>query len=248
MTDKLQRLDAESPMRQEPQDLLALAVQKGADVATLERLMVVRKELLAERAKTSYFASLAAFQAECPIIVKSRGVVIEGSERYKYAPMDRIISQVGPLLEKHGFSVQRDTEVDDKWVRAVVTVTHRDGHSETKSFKVPAESRAGMSPQQKYGAAATFAERYAFCGALGIRTGDTDNDAVGRSEGPETVAQLKAQLWALLKPVRGEENNWNVARQWMVDEMCLDPELPIKEMTVDHLKATIKAVQKKLTK
>ena len=35
-----------------------------------------------------------------------------------------------------------------------------------------------MSAQQQYGAASTFAKRYAFLNAFGISTGDEDNDAV----------------------------------------------------------------------
>lgn len=248
MSDQaLTRLDNDAPAgRQEPQDLLALAVQKGADVATLERLMVVRTQLKSEAAKEAYFTALAAFQAECPIIRKGRKVAIPGGPQYNYAPLDEIIRKVQPLLDKHGFSVDRDAEIDEKWVTAIVTVHHRLGHSETKRFKVPAETKAGMSPQQKYGAAGTFAERYAFCGALGIRTGDQDTDCALAAEGPEVMAALKRELWELLKPVRGEANNWQQARQWLVDEMCLDPEVPIKDLDADGFRATLKLARKKL--
>lgn len=242
--DAISEVERRQP--QEPYDLLKLAVEKGADVGTLERLMVVRKELLAERAKTAYFDALAAFQKECPIITKSTAVVIDGSQRYKYAPIDKIVEIVGPLLEKHGFSVDRDADIDDKWVTAIVTVHHRLGHSETKRFKVPHESKAGMSPQQKFGAAGTFAERYAFCGALGIRTGERDNDAISRDDSPETVTQLRAKLWNLLKPVRGPEKNWNIAQQWLWDEIGMDPERRVQDLGADGLRDLIKAVTKKL--
>ena len=107
MSDQsLQRMDGgELAPRQEPRDLLAMAVEKGADVATLERLMVVRTQLKSEQAREAYFASLAAFQAECPIIVKSH----QGYDNhYRYAPLERIVSQVAPLLHKHGFAHQED--------------------------------------------------------------------------------------------------------------------------------------------
>lgn len=245
--NELQRIDTELPaQRQEPQDLLALAVQKGADVATLERLMVVRTQLKAEAAKEAYFDSLAKFQAECPVIRKNRKVAIPGGPNYSYAPLDQIIQKVQPLLDKHGFSVDRDAEIDDKWVTAIVTVHHRQGHSETKRFKVPAETKAGMSPQQKYGAAGTFAERYAFCGALGIRTGDQDTDCAPAADGPDAIATLKAELWNLLAPKRGTEKNWKQATQWLIDEACMDPDQTIRGLDAAGFRSVIAKAKNKL--
>lgn len=232
MNEALQRIDSGSPDK-EPQDLLALAVEKGADVGTLERLMVVRKEILAERARKAYFDSLAAFQAECPVIRRKKHVAILGGANYAYASLDQIIRQVQPLLEKHGFSHQCDSDIAEGWVTAIVTITHRDGHSESKGFKVPSETKAGMSPQQKYGAAMTFATRYAFCAALGIRTGDEDTDCQPTPDGPDALASLKSQLWELLKPIRGEAANWKQAHQWLVDECVIDPDVTMSALCKD---------------
>lgn len=245
--NELQRIDNELPaQRQEPQDLLALAVQKGADVATLERLMVVRTQLKAEAAKEAYFAALAAFQAECPVIAKKNAVAIPGGANYKYAPLEYIVRKVQPLLEKHGFSHQEDSEITEGWVTAVVTVTHRAGHAETKRFKVPSETKAGMSPQQKYGAAMTFATRYAFCAALGIRTGEQDTDCAPATDGPDAIATLKAELWALLKPKRGPENNWRQAQQWLIDECCMDPDQSIRGLDAAGFRSVIAKARNKL--
>lgn len=247
MSEALQRMDNPPPAPiQDPRDLLVLAVEKGADVGTIERLMTVRTQLKAEAAKEAYFAALAAFQARCPVIQKRNRVVIPGGANYSYAPLEEIVRKVQPLLDEFGFSHQEDSEITEGWVTAVVTITHRAGHSETKRFKVPTETKAGMSPQQKYGAAMTFATRYAFCAALGIRTGEQDTDCAPQPDGPNTIAQLKAELWGLLKPVRGEDNNWKQARQWLVDEMCLDPDIPINQLDADGFRATINAARKKL--
>lgn len=249
MTDAkqaLQRLDAEVPQRQEPMDLLRMAVQQGnVDVNTLERLMVVRKEVLAETAKREFFDALAAFQSECPIILRTRA----GHEnRYNYAPLERIVKEVTPYLTKHGFSHQEDAVVDEKWVEAIVTVTHRGGHMEQKRFKVPAESKAGMSPQQKYGAAMTYATRYAFCAAFGIRTADKDTDCPPSSEGPEVIVGLKAILWKLLLKHHQVENGqtWDHAQQFFVDENLLPMDLPIKDLDAAGWRKLLADSRKKL--
>jgi len=221
-----------APQLNEPMDLLRMAVEKGnVDVATLERLMVVRKEILGETARRDFFDALAAFQAECPIILRSRA----GHEnRYNYAPLERIVKDVTPYLTKHGFSHQEDGVVTEGWVEAIVTVTHRGGHKEEKRFKVPSESKAGMSPQQKYGAAMTYATRYAFCAAFGIRTADKDTDCV---DGNENVTALRKTLWTALKPVRGTENKWDVARSWLVKMCDMEPAKSINDLTADEIRS-----------
>lgn len=234
----LQRIEATpppAPVMENPMTLLALAVEKGADVGTLERLAMLRDKFMAERAKQAYFDALAAFQSECPIILRSRA----GHEnRYNYAPLEKIVEKVKPYLQKHGFSHQEDANVTEGWVEASVTVTHREGHSEVKKFKVPAESRAGMSPAQKYGAAMTYATRYAFCAAFGIRTADRDTDC-GDDTG-DNVTALRKQLWEVCKPIRGLEQKWDTARQWLTDECNMDPGKRVNDLDADELKSLIR--------
>lgn len=225
----------------DPMSLLTMAVQQGANVDTLERLAVLREKFLAEKARKAYFDSLAAFQSECPVIVKSNRVIFSGSEKYRYAPIDKIIQTVGPLLQKHGFAFQRDSKIENGWVEAIVTITHREGHSETKSFRVPTDSKAGMSEQQKYGAALTFADRYAFTGALGIKTGDEDNDA-NQGAKAKNITALKAELWALLKP----KCSGAQAQQWLWDEACMDPNQRVQDLNAQELQTVIDKAKEKL--
>ncbi len=238
----IQRLEAETlAPRQEPMDLLRMAVERGnVDVGTLERLMVVRKELRAEQAEAEFNTAMSAFQAECPILIRGKS----GHEnRYNYTPLEVIVGKVTPLLQKYGFSHEEDSNVTEGWVEAMVTVKHRSGHSITKRFKVPAASNAGMSPQQKYGAAMTYATRYAFCAAFGIRTADKDTDCNPDSV---SVTALKKTLWEILKPVRGTENNWNAARQWLTDECNMDPGKRIQDLDANELKAMIEAAKARI--
>lgn len=238
----IQRLESDVPVqRQEPMDLLRMAVERGnVDVSTLERLMVVRKEVLAETSRREFFDALAAFQSECPIILRSR---VGHENRYNYAPLEKIVKDVTPFLTKHGFSHQEDGVVTEGWVEAIVTVTHKGGHKEEKRFKVPAESKAGMSPQQKYGAAMTYATRYAFCAAFGIRTADKDTDCQPDSD---SVTALKKTLWETLKPIRGTQNNWDIARQWLTDECNMDPEKRVADLDANELKAMIERAKERL--
>lgn len=162
------------------ESLLAKAVDSKAAVDVLERLMAMRRELQAEQARAAFDKAMADFQAECPVIVKSEEVRERDNPnkiRYKYAPLDIIVAQVKGLLQKHGLSHSENAKVETDYVTAVCTIKHAKGHSETSEFRVPIDPKAYMNAAQKFASALTFAKRYAFCNALGILTGDADDDA-----------------------------------------------------------------------
>jgi len=187
------------PQEHTPDAIIAQAVQAGASVETMERLFALRKEMKAEAAQEAFVRAMARFQAECPVIEKSKKVLNKDGRtvRYQYAPLDAIVTTVRPILAKCGMSYSIDTINDDTGITATCKVTHELGHSDTSSFKVPVDKEGFMTAPQKVASALTFAKRYAFCNALGILTGDEDTDAtdVNKEKKPRDV---KAQIVFLL--------------------------------------------------
>lgn len=170
-----------------PEMLIMEGVKKGISVDTMERLLVIRREVNAEKAKAAFNFALSAFQAECPTIKKTKKVFNKkekgGGLRYVFAPLDFIVEQVRPILQRNRLAFSIDAEVEEKWVTATCKITHELGHSEISTFKVPVDADAYMTASQKFGAALTFAKRYAFVNALGILTGGEDTDT-NQSEKP----------------------------------------------------------------
>lgn len=164
-----------------PEELIAAGIEKGLPVETMERLLVMRKELRAEAAKEAYDEAMAAFQAECPVIQKDKAVKFNtkagGAVDYVYAPMDSIIRQVKDLIAKNGFSYKFKIKEDEGGVEAICIVTHKKGHSESSEFTAGGAGTALMSAAQVTSSKATYAKRNAFCNVFGITTGDEDNDA-----------------------------------------------------------------------
>ncbi len=169
------------PVAPSVEAMITLAIERGATVETIERLMAVRREVRAEQAKEGFDRALAAFQAECPTIRKTSKVMNKDGRnvRYQYAPLDAIIFQVKELLQKHGFSYTVNAQALAGSVKAVCKLTHAYGHSESSEFEVPIDKDAYMNPAQQVASALTFAKRYAFCNAAGIMTGDADDDSQG---------------------------------------------------------------------
>ena len=85
--------------------LLSQAVAKGLPVETLERIMVMGREMRAEQAKEQFIAAMAEFQSECPVIKREKVVKgKDGKKRYSYAPLDSIVSQVKTALANNKLS------------------------------------------------------------------------------------------------------------------------------------------------
>ena len=164
-----------------PEMLIMEGIKKGISVDTLERLLVIRREVRDEKAREAFNIAMSSFQAECPIIKKNKKVFNKqekgGSLRYSYATLDSIVNQIRQLLKQYHFSYTIDAIVEKEMVGATCKVTHELGHSEVSTFKVPIHSDAYMSQPQAFASSLTFSKRYAFCDAFGILTSDEDNNA-----------------------------------------------------------------------
>jgi hypothetical protein len=175
--------------------LLMQAVQSGVPVESLERLMAMRRELREEYARQAFFTALAGFQSECPVIAKTSEVKDRGGQsvRYRFASLDRIVETIRPHLQRHelSFTFRTAFDLDNNHLVAACEVHHALGHSETSEFRVPIAKDSFMNGAQHFGSASSYARRYALLGALGIVTGDEDDDAQGSE--PESRPAAQAQ-------------------------------------------------------
>lgn len=168
---------AVTPQSLEPEALIAQAIAKNVPVETMEKLLAMRKELKAEKARDLFFAAMSKLQSELPVIEKTKIVRQKGVERYRYAPLDVIVKQTQKIIAKNGFSYMIKIEHENREIKAVCVVTHSAGHSEESAFLAPISDNTFMNKQQHYASASTYAKRYSFCNALGILTGDEDDDS-----------------------------------------------------------------------
>lgn len=166
------------PVNNEATALIAQAIDKNVPVETMEKLLAMRRELKQEAAKEAYDRAMATFQSECPTIQKTKEVKNQNNTViYKYAPIESIVDQVREALKNNGFSYSTSMDLLENGVKVCIKVTHAQGHSEETCMTVPLGTKTQvMSASQQVAAATTFAKRYAFCNALGILTGDEDND------------------------------------------------------------------------
>lgn len=191
----------------------------GMSPEAVEKLLAVYRELKADKAEQAYNIAFAAFQAECPTIPRTKTAKIASSKgtgfSYDYADIETIMRTVRPVLVKYGLSVSFDSEQFDEKARTLTATcrcSHVGGHSQVTSFPVPTESSAGMSPQQKHGAASTYAKRRALSDRLGIWTGDPDHDG-GEPPAPSPLLteEQRQHIEGLVKETGAD---WGLFLKW----------------------------------
>lgn len=164
------------------QDILRLAVEKGLDVASMERIVALHERMSERQADAELAAAMAAFQAECPPIARTSqaSITTRGGSGYgyRYAELDQIARTIRPILQKCGLSYTWDSEITDKGLLAAhCTVRHVGGGRTTATFSAPTEGSPSMSGAQKHASALTYARRQSLVQVLGLTTCDPDTDA-----------------------------------------------------------------------
>jgi len=190
--------------------LLHKALDKDATVETLERLVALEERISMRRAAMEFADALAKFQKDCPPVPKKSKADFSaaGSRvRYSYAELADIAKHIAPYLHPVGLSYTWDSTHDESSMTTVCTLRHVNGHSTSSTFSAPLESRAGMSPQQKYGSAGSYGRRQSLVQVLGLTTCDPDDDAPST----ETISESEAaDLRALAVEVGADEKKFLV--------------------------------------
>lgn len=183
--------------------LLTRAVDQGASVEALERLVALKERVDDRNARAAFFEALSAVQETMPEVPKRRTAKIAtrggGSYAYSYAALEDITRTIRPVLRKYGLSYSWDVAQGEGALIVTCILRHIDGHEERASFPVPVDSKAAMSDAQKNGAALTYGRRQSLVAVLGLTTADDDVDGaeVGRSVDTITADQA-ADLDALI--------------------------------------------------
>jgi ERF superfamily len=183
----------------DPQALITRAVEHGAGIEVLERLVALAKDVRAMQAKEAWHRAMAEFQRTCPPIIKTGRARIAtrggGAFTYRYATLDEILRTVQPIMGPLGLSLS--------WIGGVTAanqvsqscrISHELGHAEDSGFvSIPVGSvdeGRGVSSAQRVGIALTYAKRYALLAILGLAPED-DPDA--NDEGALPTRETRAE-------------------------------------------------------
>jgi ERF superfamily len=181
----------------DPHVLLARAIDVGASIETVERLVALAQDVRAVQAREAWYGAMAEFQKTCPAIKKTLTARIQTRQgpgfSYRYAPLDEILSTIQPVLGPLGLSVSwRSPRIEPDRVVISCRVAHALGHVEDSGEVampiVTADPGIGATPPQRVGIALTYARRYSLLAIIGLAPED-DDDANGARPNTHTHAE-----------------------------------------------------------
>ena len=200
-------------------DVIARAARDSSiDVDKLERLLALQQTLLADQRRTAFMAALAALQAELPQITKHGHISTDGGKtiRSTFARIEDVDVAIRPLCKEYGFAFSFDSKVvGANAIEFSCTMSHRDGHSETKTMTLQSDASGGKNAVQAVGSTTSYARRYLLSMHLHLVTREEDDDGQGSAD-PVTPEQA-AELRGALASVKGNEArflNWLAAESF----------------------------------
>lgn len=208
----IEREESRAVATTSPTHLIEMAINQGADVDKLERLMDMQERWERREAEKAFNRSITIFQSSCPRIVKSKQ-----GHGYKYATLGDIHAQIKETAQQCGISWRWETkEQTDERLTVSCIVTHLDGHSRSTESTVFIEAGNKMqSRTQMVGVATTYAQRYSLIGALGISTADEDMDGRLPQEyrTKEPYTRFKQDKVALTNAIKGGRSADDIIEQ-----------------------------------
>lgn len=176
--------------RNTPADLVRIAVESGADVEKLEKLMDLQERWEAKEARRAFFAAMSQFQASAPELEKNASVDYKaggGRTSYRFAALPHIVGQIREPLQECGLSYRFEIRRNEGGLTVACIVTHTGGHSERTEMNAPPDTTGSKNAIQASGSTVTYLQRYTLLAALGLVTGDQDDDGATAGAPAETV-------------------------------------------------------------
>ena len=178
--------------------LLELAVQQGADLDKLERLMDLKARHDADVSRAAYNAAFTGFKAEAVRIVRNRKVTVGPLSGKSYAELHAVVNAITPALSKHGLSMSWRLTKDDKdWLEVTCTLKHEGGHFDSVSMGGPPDVGGAKNAIQARASTVTYLERYTAKAITGLSEQDDDDDGQGGALEQASMLQLLSGRAAL---------------------------------------------------
>lgn len=185
-----------------PMEMLGAALERGADLTVLEKLMDLHERHEKSEARKAFDAALADAKAKIPTIHKNRRVNFESKNggaitEYMHEDLAEIARVVTPILSDYGLSYRFRTHyAPNQPVTVTCIISHRMGHTEENTLPGPPDSSGNKNSIQAIGSTVTYLQRYTLKAALGLAAAEADDD--GRASGGD-LAITQEQLAELQK-------------------------------------------------
>jgi hypothetical protein len=168
-----------------PATLLNIAIQNGADLDRLEKLMELQTRWEENQARKAYYKAMAAFKANPPEIEKDKHVKYttqKGVTEYDHASLGNVTQQISAALGEYGLSAAWKTTQNAARVTVTCRISHELGYGEETSLEASHDDSGGKNAIQSLGSTITYLERYTLLALTGLATQDQDDDGKAGEE------------------------------------------------------------------
>ena len=149
-----------------PDALIALGLEKGADLAQMKELYEFKRQWEADEAKKAYTVAVANFKTDPPKVYKDKK-----NSQYNdslYTSIEGLVNSVIPALSKHGLSHRWDIQQSTEGVTVTCILTHVLGHSESAQMVAPPDKSGAKNPIQQIKSTITYLKGSTFEAITGL--------------------------------------------------------------------------------
>lgn len=198
MSNEVVTREPQVEVRQNPLAMVADAVQKGTDPATIKALMDLAERYEANEARKAYVDAINRFKANPPQLYKNKAVSFgAGKTSYKHATLDQVSGVIGSALSAVGISHRWETEqFEGGMIRVTCVLQHVQGHCERVPLQATPDTSGSKNAIQAVGSCVTYLQRYTLLAATGMAVQDQDDDG---KQGQKMQDNVKADFLAAIE-------------------------------------------------
>lgn len=173
-------VSTQSSMPQTMESILKYAIDKGAGIDQIEKMMELQERYERNEAKKAYYVAMAAFKANPPKINKDATVDYtsqKGRTNYRHATLANVTEKISAALSKHGLSAAWETNQEGDKITVKCRITHLLGYSESTQLSANPDNSGNKNSIQAVGSTVTYLERYTILSLTGLATHEDDDGA-----------------------------------------------------------------------
>ncbi len=182
-----------------PMDMLNRAVESGAGLEMVEKLMSLQERWETGQARKAFDKAIASAKAKITPIQRNA----KGHNDKRYADFAAIAKVVDPILSEHGLSYRFRTAQGER-ISVTCILSHEDGHSEETTLTGPPDASGSKNAIQAIGSTLTYLQRYSLVQMLGLAAAADDDGKSGADGGTITLEQVE-ELVALADDVGADK-------------------------------------------
>lgn len=177
-----------------PMEMINTAIERGADVDQLTKLMDLQERWEKTEARKLFVAAMSEFQQACPTIDKTLK-----AHNSTYAGLAETLEQIRELMSKCGLSHSWKTEQAEGQISVTCCVTHTAGHQECTTMSAGADTSGSKNNIQAIGSTVKYLQRYTLFSILGLASKEHDDDGKAAGLGASITEEQEATLSAKMR-------------------------------------------------